>query len=68
MKTRRSEHFGGGLGALDDLKLRRMARVAEVFVAQRDLFDLVPHFAVLSVEQAEDGATVRFVPDAFDAS
>lgn len=67
VKTRRSDRYGGALGALDGLKLRRMARVADVFVARHGLFDLQPHLAVVAVEPSDAGARVRFLPDAFDA-
>lgn len=67
VKTRRSARFGGALGALDGLKLRRMSRVADVFVARRRLFDLQPHFALLTVEPGPTGGRVRFLPDVFDA-
>jgi putative endonuclease len=69
VKTRRpgSRRFGGALGSLDGLKLRRMTRVAEVFVARRNLFDLQPHFALLTVEESGDRRRVSFLPDVFDA-
>lgn len=67
VKTRRNRRFGGAFGALDGLKLRRMCRVAEVFVARHRLYDLQPHFALLAVEPSPSGGRVRFLPDAFDA-
>jgi len=69
VKTRRprSDPFGGGVGSITALKQRRMARVADVFVGQRRLDDLVPHLALLVVEPHDGRARVRFVPDAFDA-
>ena len=67
VKTRRSADYGGGFGALDWRKRRRMARVADVFVARRRLERLVPHLSVLTVEPKENRADVRFLPDAFDA-
>ena len=67
VKTRRTPRYGGGFGALDWRKRRRMARVADVFVARRRLDRLVPHLAVLTVEPCGDRADVHFLPDAFDA-
>lgn len=67
VKTRRTGRYGGALGALNGLKQRRMTRVADVFMARRRLFDLVPHFALLAVEPTTTGGRVRFLPDAFDA-
>ena len=67
VKTRKSDRFGGAFGALDGLKLRRMARVADVFVARNRLHDLQPHFAVVAIEPHGDRGRVRFLPDAFDA-
>ncbi len=69
VKTRRprSDAFGGGFGALDGRKQRRMARVADVFIGRQRLDDLVPHLSVLTVEDRGGSARVRFVPDAFDA-
>ncbi len=67
VKTRRSDRFGGGLDALDWRKRRRMARVADVFLARRGLDRLVPHLSLVTVEPRAQGASLLFVPDAFDA-
>lgn len=68
VKTRRpaSGDFGGALGSITALKQRRMHRVADVFVAQEQLYDLVPHVALLTVEPTETGHHVHFLPDSFD--
>ncbi len=66
VKTRRGDDFGGALGAIDRRKARRMARVADVFVARKGLHHLVPHLALLTVEPHEGGAAVHFLPDAID--
>ena len=72
VKTRRAsaerDRFGGGLGAITALKQRRMQRTAEVLIARHRWFDLVPHFAVLTVEASTAKSRVRFLPDAFDAA
>ncbi len=68
VKTRRSARYGGGIGSLSAAKRRRMARVAEAFVARRGLHDLVPHLSLLTVEPADDRAALHFLPDAFDAA
>lgn len=69
VKTRRpvSDAFGGGLDSLSSAKQRRMVRVADIFLGRHRLFDVKPHFALLTVDRGEGGARVRFLPDAFDA-
>ena len=66
VKTRQGGRFGGGLGALDGRKRRRMARVAGVYVAREGLERFVPHLSLLTVEPRGDRAAVHFLPDAFD--
>jgi putative endonuclease len=68
VKTRRSASFGGGLGALDRRKVRRMARVADVFIGRRRLDALVPHLSLVTVEPHGKSAAMHFLPDAFDAA
>lgn len=67
VKTRRTASYGGGFGALDWRKQRRMSRVADVYLARERLHHLVPHLSVLTVEPQADRASVSFLPDAFDA-
>ena len=62
------DRFGGGWGAITPRKIARMTRVAQVFVARQGLFDLQPHFALVTVEPGQHGHQVRFNPDAFDAA
>ena len=72
VKTRRvaaaHDQFGGGFGAITLRKQRRMQRTAEVLIARRRWEELVPHFAVLTVEALADRCRVHFLPDAFDAA
>ena len=72
VKTRRAradqDAFGGGFAALSGLKMRRMQRTAEVFIARRRWEGLQPHFAVLAIEELADRRRLHFLPDAFDAS
>lgn len=69
VKTRSSDLFGGPLHAVTGWrKQQRMARVAERFIAERRLHHLVPHFAVVALEPSAQGATLQFLPDAFDAA
>lgn len=66
VKTRRSDAFGGGEHALGWRKQARMARVAGSWISRhRD--PSTPHLAVLVVQPTADGASVQFLPDAFDA-
>ncbi len=69
VKTRRarSRRFGGALGALSTKKQRSMGRVAEVFIARQQLFDLQPHFALVTVDVDGERSQLRFIPDPFDA-
>lgn len=69
VKTRRpgSDAFGGGLEALSARKQRSMARVADLFVVRERLEALVPHLSLVTVQERDGRARVRFVPDAFDA-
>ena len=72
VKTRRvpaeQDGFGGGFGAITGRKQRRMQRCAEVLIAQRRWYRLVPHLAVLSVEALPGRCRVHFLPDAFDVA
>lgn len=72
VKTRRmrgsSSHYGSALEAVDHRKQRRITRLAELFLDRHNLWDLTPHFAVIGIEQQDTTASVRFLPDAFDAS
>ncbi len=72
VKTRRTNesgpHYGGALEAVDHRKQRRITRLAELFIDRHELWDLTPHFAVIGIEQHHSNASVRFLPDAFDAS
>jgi putative endonuclease len=69
VKARSSRAFGGAFAAVTPVrKQRRMARVAARFIVERDLHGLVPHFAVIALEPAPGGASLRFLPDAFDAA
>ncbi|MCL2371439.1 YraN family protein [Candidatus Saccharibacteria bacterium] len=38
VKMRESDHFGGGIGAISQSKLRQMTRAAELFIAQHSEF------------------------------
>ena len=72
VKTRRTNesgpHYGDALEAVDHRKQRRITRLAELFIDRHELWDLTPHFAVIGIEQHHNNASVRFLPDAFDAS
>ena len=72
VKTRRTNeshsHYGSALEAVDHRKQRRITRLAELFIDRHELWDLTPHFAVIGIEQHHNNASVRFLPDAFDAS
>ena len=68
VKTRRGDAFGGGLEALGFRKQRSMARVADLYVGRRRLEHLTPHLSVVVVEPREDRASLRFLPDAFEAA
>ena len=58
--------YGDAIEAVDHRKQRRIARLAELFIDRNKLWDLCPHFAVIGIERHADGATIHFLPDAFD--
>lgn len=60
------DEFGGGFEAISWRKRRSMDVLARTFVARRGLEHLQPHVAVLTVEPNDNGARVRFLPDAFE--
>ncbi len=71
MKTRRAREgdgrFGDGFEAVTWKRRRTMHTVARtLMVREPTLYDLIPHYAVLSVEELDDRHRVRFLPDAFD--
>ena len=71
VKTRRAaegdDRFGGGLEAITWRRVRTMHTLARTLMARRPrLEQLVPHYAVLTVEESPRGSRVRFLPDAFD--
>lgn len=72
VKTRRTKsagsHYGSGLEAVDHRKQQRITRLAELFLDRHNLWDLTPHFAVIGIEQQDTGASLHFLPDAFDAA
>ena len=71
VKTRRAREgegrFGDGFEAVTWKRRRTMHTLARTLMARRPaLFDLIPHYAVLSVEELPGRHRVRFLPDAFD--
>ncbi len=73
VKTRRAREgrgrFGDGFEAVTRRRQRTMDTLARTLMCRRpDLSVLIPHFAVLTVEEGETSRRVRFLPDAFDAA
>ena len=71
VKTRRvgegEGHFGDGFEAVTWSRRRTMDTMARTLMARRpELYDLVPHYAVITVEEKRGSHRVRFLPDAFD--
>lgn len=65
VKTRSGLAFGGGYEAVTWSKRRRLRRLAEAFVAERDLRDARVRFDVASVWLGRRGADVELFEDAF---
>jgi Holliday junction resolvase-like predicted endonuclease len=71
VKTRRADEgvdrFGGGFEAITWRRRRTMHTLARTLLARRPALDgLIPHYAVLTVEESDDRRRVSFLPDAFD--
>ena len=71
VKTRRAserqDRFGGGFEAITWRRRRTMHTLARTLMARRpELMELIPHYAVITVEESADRRRVRFLPDAFD--
>lgn len=71
VKTRRAAEgdgrFGDGFEAVTRSRRRTMHTLARTLLSRRpELHDLIPHYAVLTVEETQGSRRVRFLPDAFD--
>jgi len=71
VKTRRAREgtgrFGDGFESVTWKRRRTMHTLARTLMSRRpSLLELIPHYAVLSVEELDDRHRVRFLPDAFD--
>lgn len=68
VKTRRSRSHGSPEESVTSLKQRRLVRMAEAFLAARDLHGRDCRFDVVAVEIPEgERTTVRHLKDAFRA-
>ena len=66
VKTRTQERFGAPLEAVGSGKRRRLARAAEEFVREHDLYDRAIRFDVVGVRRRGWRWDVELVRDAFE--
>jgi putative endonuclease len=68
VKTREGCEFGGGAEAITALKRRRMAGVAQDYLARNRLTESPCRFDVIAINMSDEGPRIELYQNAFDVS
>jgi putative endonuclease len=67
VKTRSDADFGGAAARVDAAKVRRLSRVAAIYLSDHGLWERPTRFDVVTVERRRWWWTVHHIRDAFRA-